>query len=693
MDTATPQQTGSASLTIEKLAEDQIVCLRFSGHVDESFDGKKISQAIKAQTLILDMGSIARISSFGLREWSDFIRTVEKTVKNIYLIECTPKVVDQLNMVANFAGKGLVYSFYAPYRCDFCDLDRQILFQVDRDRDAVRNNRPPEQPCEVCGNPEYLDEDPATFFSYLAKQPEIEIPSDVATFLSSKLGYSVSEAPRRIQVEKHVDARSTYLKLAGNLDGSFPREKIAEGLEGTIVIDVAGIGGIDPAGAAEWRGLIAMVGPFVERIYLLGCPPAFLERLARREDLGEDVEVLSFSMPYACNTCSTTVGKAIDVGEHYEILKFATPPEMKCDDCKSQTTCVASETLLSQLPALPQPTATNELRKFIKEAQQQQRRERAVAAATAAQAQKTPVGVPGYVTALLSVSTLAVLGLVAYLGYERYLGEDDVAAGAAGDPGAQEPDLTEHRPDWITTGAPGTAYCSDLINRLVCVGVSEYRPDRQEARVEANRAAKEELANEVGLKIEGDRFRDIRELYASARRDAVVAVSDAQVDDQDYAEALERRREGRATVSRALEQTGGAAVPGQPTDWYWEEYEPRDEDEDAEYLVFSRFDVSMDGLRNLVERYDDVVEVGGSTVLTAFPSLGWSHPELEAGAVVTEAGGVLSRAGVQAHDIVVEVDGEPVRSARDLAEALRRAGGSPQIEALRPGGDRIESGG
>ncbi len=686
MDAATQQtQSNSGNLTVEKVSEGQIACLKFHGTLDETFDGKKLGATVRAQTLIIDLGSVVKISSFGLREWSDFMRGVEKSAKSIYLIECTPKVVDQFNMVANFAGKGLVYSFYAPYRCDYCDIDRQVLFQVDRDREPIKSMRPPEQPCETCGNPEYLDEDPATFFSYLAKQPEVEIDGDVAGFLSSRLGYSITEAPRRLQVGKHVDGRSTYLKLSGNLDGSFPREKIAEGLEGTIVIDVSGVGAIDPAGAAEWRGLVAMVGPFVARIYLLGCPPAFLERLARREDLGDEVEVLSFSMPYQCSTCSTTVAKEIDVAEHHEILKFATPPEMKCEDCKSQTTCVASETLLSQLPALPEPTVTGELRKFIKDAQAQQKKERLAAAAQPA---KQAAGLPRYVTALLSLSSVAVLGLIGYLIYDQRTQPEQASAVHP-----TEPNLLDQRPDWITVGTPASAYCSDLINRLVCVGVSSYAPDRDDARAEAATAAKEELANAIGLKIDAEAFDAVRDRYAEARRDALVALDDARGDDARYQAALAALRDRRAAVAGMLEETGGAAVPGQPTDWYWEEYDaPEEADHDTEYLVFARFDVSMDALRRLVGRYRDPVEVRGTRALTAFPSLAWNHPGLSGGAIVIEAGGALARLGVQAGDIITSVGDAPIREAGGLDDAVAAAGGALGLTVLRPSGEREQLG-
>lgn len=682
MDAGTQQGQTGGKLNIEKLAEDQIACLRFQGQIGEDFDGKKASATVKAQTLILDMGEVYRITSFGLREWAEFIRAIERTAKNIYLVECPPKVVDQLNMVANFAGKGLVYSFYAPYRCDFCDIDRLVPFQVDRDREAIKSMRPPEQPCEVCGNPEYLDEDPATFFTYFARQSDVELEPEVASFMASKLGYTASEAPRRLQIEKHVDGRSTYLKLSGSLDGSFPREKIAEGLEGTIVIDVSGIGGIDPAGAAEWRGLIAMVAPFVDRIYLLGCPPAFLERLARREDLGEDVEVLSFSMPYACPACHTTAAKTVDVAEHYEILKFATPPEMKCDDCKSQTTCVASESLLSQLPALPEPTAGGEIRKFIKEAQQQKKKERAAAAA-AHQAPRPQGGVPTYVIALLTVSSIVVLGLAAFVFVDRHLGaaDDDDAPAVATE---QEQDFTEQRPDWITTGRPGSAYCSDRINLMLCVGVSEYWGDRDDARDLADDAARDEMASAIGLRIDLDAFDEVHELYSEARSAALGDLEDARATDQEGA-AIDSVRRGREAVAAVLEATAGPALPAQPRDWYWEEYDPRPgTDRDAEFLVFSLFDVGMEELRRMVERYEEIHQVEGSEVLTVFPSLAWLNPDLEGGALVLEPGGALGRAGVERLDVVTEVGGEAVTDAGDLEGALRAAGSAPDVTVWSP---------
>ena len=70
-----PRRRGRAppKLTIEKFADGGIACLKFNGTIDESFEGKKIARSMQAETLVLDLGGVKKISSFGIREWVDFV--------------------------------------------------------------------------------------------------------------------------------------------------------------------------------------------------------------------------------------------------------------------------------------------------------------------------------------------------------------------------------------------------------------------------------------------------------------------------------------------------------------------------------------------------------------------------------------------------------------------------------------------
>jgi anti-anti-sigma regulatory factor len=672
---------GGPNLTVDRFIEGQITCLRFQGTIDETFDGKRLASSLKAATLVLDLGGIRRISSFGIREWTDFIKAVERTVDEIIAIECPPKVVDQLNMVSSFLGsKGQIFSFYAPYRCDYCDIDRRVLFQVDRDQAAIRGMQPPEQLCETCSRPSYFDEEPGAFFSYLAARPSFELDPAIAEFLSSKLRYAVAGGDRRLHVDKHVDGRNTYLKFVGNLDGSFPSNKIAEGLEGTIVVDVSGVGTIDLAGAAEWRNFITQTKQGAERVYLVGCPPVLLERLTRQGDLGD--QVISFTMPYSCSKCATTASQMIDVEQHSDILKFATPPEMKCSHCKSSTVCVAPESLLSRLRTLPRVEIDAAVRKFIKEMRERKPEKH--------QAVKKPQAAGprvGMFSGLIAVALIGAGALVAASWYQQRENQTKLAKAIDKVTDNTRETKSVPRPVWINSDTPLSAYCIDNLNRLSCVGISSYHGSREDARLEAVNAALEEAVNSIGLKIRSAAFdRGVRGVYDEQRARAFkeLEATRAEPRSDEHARAVEAARVARRAVAEALAATGGSAAPAQQAAWFWEEYDAL-HGEGTEFLVFVRFDIGADALSALVEEYSNPVEVLGGEAITVFPGLAWQLPDLRQGALVVASQGELARLGASERSVITAVDGEPVRSASELAARTRGKSSRQLSLSVHPG--------
>ena len=692
MEAAQQAVAGGAEpkLKIDKFAEGGVTCLKFSGTVDEQFDGKKLAATLKGGTLVLDLAGISKISSFGIREWVDFVSAVGQRVESIVLIECAPKVVDQLNMVANFAGKGRVFSFYAPYRCDYCDQDSRVLLQFDRDYDAIKNMKPPERPCSNCGNPEYFDEDATSFFSYLAAQQKFEIDPVVANFLAAKLDYQVSDSARRLRVEKHIEGRNVYLKIGGDLDGAFPREKLAEGMEGTVVLDVGGVGKVDPAGAAEWRGFLAMITPPSERIFLLGCPPVFLERLTRAEDLGAKAQVLSFVMPYSCQKCATTASQLIDVEQHYDVLKFATPPEMKCGDCGGPTSCSASETLLSHLTSLPKPNLDKTLRGFIKEVQERKPEKPQVATtmAEAAAAGRRS----SFLTVLVAAAMAAIvaIGVVVFMNYQKQA-QAEKQKKARDAVGVMKAKSGEARPAWITSDVRFSGNCSDEKGGgLTCVGVSTYADTKEDATIEATEAALEALTNAVDQKVGNDPLfgQQVRKIYSENRQRALADFENARGNDDatTYDSTRKRVRDGRHNVTAALRKTGATFVPTQPADQYWEEYEPL-VGTGSRFLVFVKYSFSPDVTKKLVERYSRPVLAEGARVLTVFPAVAWRFPEVTNGAVIvaTTPEGAVGQIGLQPQYVVLMVKNQVIADADSFAAAIQES--IAALKANPTGGD------
>jgi anti-anti-sigma regulatory factor/ABC-type transporter Mla MlaB component len=664
-------------LGIDRFVDGAITCLRFVGTIDESFEGKKLAATVKADALILDLGEVKKISSFGIREWVDFVGTAGKAVKQLVLIECAPKVVDQLNMVANFAGEGRVFSFYAPFRCDYCDSEHRALLQVDRDWDAIKAMKLSDRPCPSCSEAMYFDEDPTTFFSYVIGHDKFELDADLAAFLAAKLNYAVSDASRKLRVDKQIEGRATYVRMIGDLDSQFPRDKIAEGLEGQVVVDVGGVGRIEPAGAAEWRSFVQQITPLVESIHLVGVPPPFLEKLSRKDDLGEKGFVLTLTLPYACATCASTTGQTIDVEQHHDLLKFATAPELKCAQCKGALQCVAPEAIMAILPALPKPSPSAELRKAIKELKDRRPAARKSAAGTGATAtgerRSGPLWVP-----FLAAGLAVALAAGAFIAYRAWSTKDDAGPGLgkviAASPGG--------RPAWITAGDVGTASCTDEKGAIACVGISTAALSQSDAEDDAGDAALEAVAHALAAKVGDAKWQGKVPAIWSQARDAKLG---AQKRDPESSAARRDVREARRAVAQALRVGAGGQVLATPGASYWEQHETS---QGNRFVAYVRYVLAPADAKRLVEVYGKTETALGATVVPAFPLVAWRWPQQTQGAIVVALGaGRVKELGIAEKYMVLDVGGRDVadaaafaRIATDEVARLESTGGQLQIQ-------------
>ena len=654
---------GAPKLAIEKFADGAIACIKFAGMIDESFDGKKLGASVGGDTLLLDLGGVKKISSFGIREWVDFVTTAQKHVRSMILIECAPKVVDQLNMVANFAGGGRVFSFYTPFRCDYCDSEHRVLLQVDKDFETIKTMKLAERPCPSCKEAMYFDEDGATFFSYLISQPKFELEPEVANFLATKLDYAVSDLDRKLRVDKIIEGRTTYLKLAGDLDRTFPREKLAEGLEGGVIVDLSSIGRIEPAGAAEWRGFVKMVAPLVDALYLASVPPAVVEKLCSPEDLAPKGQVVTLTLPYACTTCGTTTGQSIEVAEHYEVLKFATAPELRCQTCRHAMACQAGETVMTLLPLLPRPTAPSDLVKSIgilRERALQVHRDRKPST-KAASSPQVPAEQPrsSLLVPVLAALIAVVLAAGGYLAYQRV-----VANGGTIAPSGQITNKSaDKRPAWISSDAPNSVACTDAADKgISCTAVSSLSARQDDAEEEAFDAALDAAANAIAVRIDDAAWKAAVIPIYQAARDAKLAAFDR---DPSSTSARRDVREARTTVGRLLRATSGGAVPSAPTGRYWEEIATAD---GKRVVAFAQVSLGATEIQALVATYTKQ-EVGlDATAVGLFPLVGWRYPKIESGAILTKLEpGTLQRTGIAAQYIVLAIAGRDVTDAQTFA--------------------------
>ncbi len=137
--------------------------VHLNGPVNEDADFAPLSAELQARLHVrFDLSGIARINSCGVREWVNFIRSLPGTC-NIEIEKCTPAVVSQLNMISNFAGNARVLSVHAPFVCDNCGNEEDVLVLIQPGQIPTLE----EASCNNCGGPMEFDDVEDSYFAFV----------------------------------------------------------------------------------------------------------------------------------------------------------------------------------------------------------------------------------------------------------------------------------------------------------------------------------------------------------------------------------------------------------------------------------------------------------------------------------------------------------------------------------------------
>jgi hypothetical protein len=602
---------------------------------------------------------------------------------DLYLVECSVYAVNQINLVTGLIGHAKIVSFYSPYRCSACEEEFESLILVPEDRNSIRELADASQPCPACGGASKMDKYPETVCQSILERAQYDIDDEVVAVLRTRLRYNVIPDLARFRAYRKQDKAYNFLKMSGSI-ARMPPDALARAAEGVTVIDV---GAVTFAGAdvTPWRKFVASAVTTASAIQLLDCPPTFLENAVTLEDLQGKIRIRTFALPYHCPNCHTTTANLVDVAPNLEALTEGNIPIARCQTCNLElaATCSPHEAML--LRQLPVRENDPELERFLARARMEpnEKLEDALVARPPKVAPKQAGTRSMYLVAGLAGLLVAGLGLVAFI---LWSAKDQPASGENNGPIMviqPKPTQTFKRPDWITSDLPASAFCQDMINRISCVGVSSYRPNRTDAVAEANDAALEEMVDSIGLKITDQAFKDgVLPGYTKARNKALGALQAADVDRKSatYAATSDVVRKARKRVVEIFQASGGPAVPSTRTDWYWEEYAA--DKGTTEFLVFVRYDITIDQAKQMVERYVVTTQAGGNAMTTAFPSLAWQYADFAGGAVMSHAGGALAAAKIAPKHIVMGWGDQRVTDAPGLAKMLddwQKSGGTIKV--------------
>jgi anti-anti-sigma regulatory factor len=110
---------------------EDVTFLKVSGTIDEDNTLASSLKKIDGHTVVVDLAGVERINSCGVRDWVNWLNDLEGRGKQVVLVRCSPVIVNQVNLVHNFAGRGHVKSFFAPYYCGRCDREQLRLVQAE----------------------------------------------------------------------------------------------------------------------------------------------------------------------------------------------------------------------------------------------------------------------------------------------------------------------------------------------------------------------------------------------------------------------------------------------------------------------------------------------------------------------------------------------------------------------------------
>lgn len=142
--------------------------LLLAGTIDETARlGELISRAQNGR-LILDLAGITFINSIGVRDWCLMQRAAATAHLSVELRRVAEPLVHQLNIVAAARGVARVTSFYAPYECDECDREYEVLLDVRKNADDLAIMQPPKQMCPECDAELVFGHPPELYFTFMA---------------------------------------------------------------------------------------------------------------------------------------------------------------------------------------------------------------------------------------------------------------------------------------------------------------------------------------------------------------------------------------------------------------------------------------------------------------------------------------------------------------------------------------------
>ncbi|MBI3183231.1 MAG: protein kinase [Myxococcales bacterium] len=335
----------AAHAVIERSTVGPVTHLRINGVIDETFSAKEMREGAVGHVLI-DLGRVDRISSFGVRQWMEFSKALPNGVHGLYVVNAPPMFVDQLAMVEGFAGVAQVLSILGPYSCESCGEDRLRLIDLRESAQAIEKGEAPEAKCPVCGNPLVFADNPAEYFAYARSHPVNSLDPTVDRYLKSLRAPEMEQPGSHLKV---VQGNVTFIRLAGVLRGDLNVRRLAGGLQGIVAYDLGHVSGVEPPSLPKLQQILGTAA-LDAKVYLWRAPLLVLDAIANLE-LPPGVHVGTLFLPCECKSCGEQSPQRLQAFQYLLELKAGRPLPRTCQVCGGEAIPPLHTQLLKLLDA------------------------------------------------------------------------------------------------------------------------------------------------------------------------------------------------------------------------------------------------------------------------------------------------------------------------------------------------------
>jgi serine/threonine protein kinase len=336
-----PVENQGSNAIISRSRVGNITHVRVSGVIDETFPLASASSDLNG-IIILDLGCVDRISSFGVRKWIEFVSKLPSGAIGMYMVYAPPVVVDQLNMVEGFAGVSRVLSVLAPYTCKTCSEDRLRAVNLVDEAQTISENRAPEHTCPVCGNALEFADLPGEFFDYARRQHLGTVDPVVMRYMRLTVAAEPLDLPSHLKI---VQDDITYITLASVIRGDLNVRKLASGLEGRVAFDFSHVAKVELEGVVKLEQVMETASKGAQ-VVLCRVPPTVLSPLAKS---GKPLpaRIHSLWLPYECQNCGQLFHQRAHGSTFLAQLRANEGQERPCAVC-------GGASRLANIPNLPQ---------------------------------------------------------------------------------------------------------------------------------------------------------------------------------------------------------------------------------------------------------------------------------------------------------------------------------------------------